>query len=101
MQIVLAIALALAIGLPSGWIITMLLTPVLWRLEPILHMELAGHLGPSDWVFYITWVLVIPGLFILFRSTLLKRRLEMEIERSKRYVKMATTGRIETKATII
>ena len=47
----LAIALALVIGFPAGWIISMLLTPILWKLEPILHMELAGHSGPSDWVF--------------------------------------------------
>jgi len=40
--------LALLVGLPLGWILTMMATPLLWRLEPILKMELAGHSGPSD-----------------------------------------------------
>lgn len=62
----LALVLALAIGLPGGWILAMLLTPVLWRLEPVLHMELAGHSGPSDWVFYVVWLVLIPLLFALF-----------------------------------
>jgi hypothetical protein len=48
-----AIALAVLIGVPGGWVIAMLLTPALWRLEPIVHMELADHSGPSDWIF--TW----------------------------------------------
>jgi hypothetical protein len=67
---VIAAALTLVVGLPVGWIGTMLLTPVLWRLEPILHLELAGHSGPSDWVFYVGWALVIPALFFLFRFAL-------------------------------
>ena len=64
---VIAAALTLVVGLPVGWIATMLLTPVLWRLEPVLHLELAGHSGPSDWVFYVVWALVIPALFFAFR----------------------------------
>ena len=59
--------LALLIGLPGGWVTSMLLTPVLWRLEPVLGMELAGHSGPSDWVFYVIWGLLIPALFFVFR----------------------------------
>lgn len=59
--------LAAVIGLPVGWLGAMLLTPVLWRLEPILHMELAGHSGPSDWVFYVVWIVVMVGLFLIFR----------------------------------
>ena len=62
-----AIASALLIGLPLGWIVTMMLTPVLWDLEPVLHIELAGHSGPSDWVFYVAWTLVVPLLFVVFR----------------------------------
>ena len=34
---------ALILGLPLGWILTVMATPLLWRLEPILHLELAGH----------------------------------------------------------
>jgi ABC-type antimicrobial peptide transport system permease subunit len=62
-----AALLSLVIGLPLGWISAMLLTPVLWRLEPVLHIELAGHSGPSDWVFYLVWAVVIPALFVLFK----------------------------------
>jgi hypothetical protein len=64
---VLAIIVALLVGFPGGWIFAMLLTPVLWRLEPVLHMELAGHSGPSDRIFYLVWALLIPGLFFLFQ----------------------------------
>ena len=67
-----ATALALVVGLPIGWILTMLATPLLWRFEPVLHMELAGHSGPSDWVFYVSWALLISILFLLFRAALRK-----------------------------
>jgi ABC-type antimicrobial peptide transport system permease subunit len=65
-----AVLLSLLVGLPLGWMVGMLLTPVLWRLEPILHVELAGHSGPSDWVFYVVWAVVGPALFFLFRFVL-------------------------------
>jgi ABC-type antimicrobial peptide transport system permease subunit len=68
----LALVLAVLIGLPLGWIITMMLTPVLWRFEPALHMELAGHSGPSDWIFYVMWLVVVPVLFVFFRWMLRK-----------------------------
>jgi ABC-type antimicrobial peptide transport system permease subunit len=68
----LALVLAVLIGLPLGWIITMMLTPALWKLEPILHMELAGHSGPSDWIFYVMWLVVVPVLFVFFRWMLRK-----------------------------
>jgi hypothetical protein len=61
------LTLAFVVGLPAGWITAMMLTPVLWRLEPVLHVELAGHSGPSDWVFYLMWAVLIPALFFLFR----------------------------------
>ena len=69
----LAIVLAVVIGLPLGWLGIMLLTPLLWRLEPILHVELARHSGPADWVFYVGWVVVISALFFLFRFVLFRR----------------------------
>jgi len=65
-----AAILALAVGFPTGCILAMLLTPVLWRLEPVLHMELAGHSGPSDWVFYLIWALLFPSWFFVFRRML-------------------------------
>jgi len=55
------------LGLPFSWIVAMSLTPVLWKLEPILHMELAGHSGPSDWVFYVVFAVVVLGLFMLLK----------------------------------
>ena len=61
-----AAALATAVGFPLGWIVVMLTTPILWRLEPVLHIELAGHSGPSDWVFYVGWVIIMPALFGAF-----------------------------------
>jgi hypothetical protein len=64
--------LALFIGLPGGWVTSMLLTPVLWRLEPVLGLELAGHSGPSDWVFYVIWGLLIPALFFVFRFVIFR-----------------------------
>jgi hypothetical protein len=70
MRTALAAILALVIGVPGGWMMAMLLTPLLWKLEPILHIELAGHSGPSDWVFFVVWAVVIPALFLLLRLTL-------------------------------
>jgi hypothetical protein len=69
----LAIVLALLIGLPLGWVLAMMMTPILWRLEPVLHMELAGHSGPSDWIFYVVWAVVAPVLFLLIRFVFLAR----------------------------
>lgn len=60
----------------------MALTPLLWRLEPILHMELAGHSGPSDWIFYVVWALMIPGLFVAFLLVL--RHSSQKVERTIR-----------------
>jgi uncharacterized RDD family membrane protein YckC len=70
----LAIVSAVLVGFPAGWVLAMAMTPVLWRLEPVLHTELAGHSGPSDWIFYLVWALVIPGLFFIFRHRLSRRR---------------------------
>ena len=40
------------------------------RLEPVLHLELAGHSGPSDWVFMVIWAIVAIALFLMLRSVL-------------------------------
>ena len=69
---ILALLIAIVVSLPPGWIVAMLLTPVLWRLEPVLNLELAGHSGPSDWVFLLIWALVAAGLFLLLRRTFTK-----------------------------
>ncbi|MBI1739577.1 MAG: hypothetical protein HY233_02075 [Acidobacteriales bacterium] len=62
-----ALLIAVIVSLPLGWIVAMLLTPVLWRLEPVLQIELAGHSGPSDWVFLVIWAAVAVVLFLVFR----------------------------------
>jgi len=66
-KLILIAIVAVAVGLPAGWILAMSLTPVLWKLEPIPHMELAGHSGPSDWVFHVVWAIVVPALFFLLK----------------------------------
>ena len=38
---------------------------MLWRLEPVLGIELAGHSGPSDWIIETDlWVFTI-GVYAL------------------------------------
>lgn len=69
-----AAGLSLLVGFPLGWILAMFLTPLLWQLERILHTELAGHSGPSDWIFYLVWALLMPTLFALFFRSLRARR---------------------------
>jgi hypothetical protein len=63
----LALLISLILSLPIGWIVAMLLTPALWRLEPVLKLELAGHSGPSDWVIVVIWGLVAVVLFLVWR----------------------------------
>ncbi len=76
-RLILSSVLSVLLGLPLGWIISMALTPVLWRLEPILHLELAGHSGPSDWVFYLVWAFVLPSLFLFFRVVVFPNRAQV------------------------
>ena len=74
MRTVLAVVLAVVVGIPTGWIIAMMLTPLLWKLEGVLHVELAGHSGPRDEIIILIWVLVVSALFLLFRFKLLRRK---------------------------
>jgi len=64
---ILALLIAVVVSFPVGWIVAMLLTPVLGRLEPVLNLELAGHSGPSDWVFMVIWAIVAVALFLVLR----------------------------------
>jgi hypothetical protein len=66
-KVILALLIALVVSLPLAWIVAMLLTPVLWRLEPVFNLELAGHSGPSDWVFTVIWCVVAVTLFFALR----------------------------------
>ena len=47
-RILVVFVLAAIASLPTALIVGVLLTPLLWRLEPILGIELAGHSGASD-----------------------------------------------------
>lgn len=71
---ILALLIAVIVSLPCGWIVAMLLTPVLWRLEPVLNLELAGHSGPSDWVFFVIWAIVAIMLFLVLRRVFSRPR---------------------------
>jgi hypothetical protein len=64
---ILALLIAVVASLPLGWMVAMLLTPVLWRVEPVLNLELAGHSGPSDWVFLLIWAIVAVTFFLVLR----------------------------------
>ena len=51
--------------IPVTWIFAMMMTPMLWELEDVVHIELAGHSGPSDWVFYVVHAIVVVSVFLL------------------------------------
>ena len=53
------------VALPTSFIGGMALTPLLWRLEPVLGMELAGHSGPSDWILATLFGIATSALFVL------------------------------------
>lgn len=40
------------LAFPLGVLSAFLATPVLWSLEALLHVELAGHSGPADWLLW-------------------------------------------------
>lgn len=42
--------IAVVLGVVLGIILMFLCTPLLWRLEDVVPLELAGHSGPADWV---------------------------------------------------
>ena len=67
---ILGVLIAVVVSFFFSWIVAMLLTPVLWRLEPVLNMELAGHSGPADWVFWVIWAIVAAGFFFVLRRAL-------------------------------
>lgn len=50
--------LSALVSLPLALVAGVLMTPLLWRLESMVGIELAGHSGPSDWI-----LLTISGVF--------------------------------------
>lgn len=64
-QYVALFAAAAVVAFPVSFVGGMLLTPVLWRLEPVVGLELAGHSGPSDWVLETMFGITTVVLFSL------------------------------------
>ena len=62
---------AALVSLPVSFVGAMTMTPWLYRLEPVLGMELAGHSGPSDWIlataFGITTIIVATLILRMMR----------------------------------
>jgi hypothetical protein len=58
--------LAALVSLPAAVIAGFLLTPLLWKLEPVLGMELAGHSGPSDWLLLTLSATLTVGITALY-----------------------------------
>jgi hypothetical protein len=56
---------AAVIALPVAVIGGMAMTPLLWRLEPIVGLELAGHSGPSDWILETLFGVIALVVFIV------------------------------------
>ena len=61
------IVISILIGVPGSFLLTFLLTPILWRLEPALGMELAGHSGPAEWVFQVNLVVITLLVFAVLK----------------------------------
>ena len=70
---VLSLVIAVVVGFPLAFVVAMLLTPVLWKLEPVTGMELAGHSGPSDWVIWLIFAIFATAIFALLWKVLRPR----------------------------
>lgn len=55
-RLVLVAVLAGLAMVPITAIVGALMTSTLWRLEPVLGIELGGHSGPADWVLVGLWL---------------------------------------------
>ena len=70
---VLNIFLSLIIAIPAGWIMAFMATPLLWRLESFLGLELAGHSGPAD-IVILVFIFLIWVLFCICGRSLINRK---------------------------
>jgi len=61
------IVISLLFAIPGTFIVSFMMTPVLWRLEPVLGIELAGHSGPEDWVFAMNLVVIAAFVFAVLK----------------------------------
>jgi len=63
------LAISVVGGFVVGFMAAMLCTPLLWQLESVLGIELAGHSGPSDWVmlvFFGFFAALIEAMLLFF-----------------------------------
>lgn len=67
------LALSAVASAPLTFVTAMMLTPVLWRLESVVGIELAGHSGPSDWVFEIIFAVFTVVLFFALHMAMGRR----------------------------
>ncbi len=67
------LVVAALVSFPMSFIATMLMSPLLGRLETRYGIELVGHSGPSDWIFAsvfgIATILVFALIWRLGRPT--------------------------------
>ncbi|WNG17761.1 hypothetical protein [Cystobacter fuscus] len=55
-------------GAIIGLVVCALLTPVFWKLEGMLGLELAGHSGPAEWLLVsFAAVFALLGFAVAFR----------------------------------
>ncbi len=52
------------LSVPITAVVSIAITPLLWKLEPITGMELAGHSGPSDWLIVALYAVFVIVLFL-------------------------------------
>jgi hypothetical protein len=72
--VLLRIVIAVFLALPLTVVLAVVFTPLLWRLEPVLNIELAGHSGPADWILVTLFALAsLFCLWLLFRRWPLSR----------------------------
>ena len=68
-QILVVFVVSTIVSLPAAFIVGALMTPVLWKLEPVLGVELAGHSGPSDWILLALSATLTVGVTALYAWT--------------------------------
>jgi hypothetical protein len=61
------LAAAAVISFPIAFIGTIMMNPLLGRLEARYGIELTGHSGPADWIFEVVFGITIVVVFLLLR----------------------------------
>ena len=53
------------VSVPLAFTSTILMNPLLGRLEATYGVELTGHSGPADWVFEMVFAVIAVALFLV------------------------------------